>query len=319
MSYLEKFDYIFKINGRNRVSVYQTAMSRLSTEEKILEESIKVFPEDFWVYSENWNPKFSGIQPYLVEGLYIPETEYVCLSLLLQLSRISWDRLVNSSSARNLTSLLSFLPWIIKLMHEKKEHYKGIRLQDIFELLSNIYERKNEYMHVLMKDAANDSEFTHERIQLFLEMVCQHIADVYFPIYIDECLDHIALILRSPMSHYHSTALQMCLHFLKHSCATIVLSRMRELIHIVYEILNRKDGDSDIKLLAADVITCVINLANSSISGYPQTMNRARVAEVGVRKFVSLGSSRNLKHVISALQQISRSCAVANRETSDVL
>ena len=108
----------------------------------------------------------------------------------MSINRIEWDRLVDPSPTRNLTTILTVLPWLYCTVRDNK---KGKLLQDICEVLlmeklritgaarekiKSIYERSKSLLPQPTSKKEADS---------LLEHMCHFIATTYFEEFSQEC------------------------------------------------------------------------------------------------------------------------------------
>ena len=96
-------------------------------------------PHEFWSYTDDWTPKFEGIQPFLLQGLVEKDLERSTLTTLHRLMGVEIDAVVDPTQMRPLMSILGVLPWIYRTVTENRHSVDAAQVvPNLFTSLSEL-------------------------------------------------------------------------------------------------------------------------------------------------------------------------------------
>jgi len=231
-------------------------------------------PEDFWTFSEKWNPRFDGVQPFILQGLLSPVTEANALNLISTLMKVVWDPIVDNAPTRHLITIIAFVPPIyLQLCGDKPADFGGYKVAEVLTDMASMVARFSPALQDCLAGFASSYVVRNSRAanpfgtstkesrmlgDSFLAKVCTRISEAYFPQYSYACAEYLTSLLRSDFREYHSVVLKMTKVFLNQPRAPDYVNNFAEVISISHGAVAILQKSSDKhKGLGADAETAM--------------------------------------------------------------
>jgi hypothetical protein len=227
-------------------------------------------PEDFWLFSEHWSPRFEGIQPYLLQGMLAADTESNALNLIHTLMKVVWDPVVDSSHIRHLTTVMSLLPWLyIQIKNEQAR----VRVREILADLAGVIGRFSKDLAATFRTFADKDTSSDE----FIKQVCAQLAAAYFPQYAQAAAEYLTALLQSDFTVYHAVVFKITNQFLLQDSAMEYVKAFDEIVSMAHEAVTKIVGAD-----AADVTTRVAKRSSAvTVTERQSTITGPKPGEAG--------------------------------------
>ena len=273
--------------------------ARFSENVKDVEADRAVIPENFWSYSEKWNPRFEGTQPYLLQGLLSPVSEGETLASLSLLNNVAWDNLVDVNSTRQVITVVAFIPRLfLRMRGEASGSGSDDVLDSIIDILKDIgavvsqsapqlQECFEKYAGLWRDNVADESKIQSgnnnsgssnsewdgdaDLADSFLRDCSSLIATFFFPDFATPVASFLTEVLKSEFREYQIVVLKMVNEFLKQNHALTYVDNFAEVIHVAHSTVTFQKGmDSDESMGNLAFSASVSSLRTSAAESFPE-------------------------------------------------
>jgi len=219
----------------------------------------------FWDFSSDWAPRFSGMQKFILAGLFNAKTESLCVKLFMRLLKCNSKALLNPEPTRDIVTIVSICIFVLGTLSSNPNTAALVQLQELIDVVTSTIDASNPHVvnikvHLTELGESLTQGKPTDR-EDFINRLSVLIISAYFPKFSSDIARALTLIIRNSDEKFHFDALQIGKKLLNRGGrASRVLESMEQFVLLSSEIVLKKKAKKNIVLLAADIITGVLEL-----------------------------------------------------------
>ncbi|ETO35682.1 hypothetical protein RFI_01379, partial [Reticulomyxa filosa] len=179
-------------------------------------------PPKFWSYCEEWNPRFEGVQQYLLQGFLKTQHEDMCFKIIKDALIVKMDNIMDRTNLRPLFALIAVLPYLC--YHSRHSPQKLASMTTLFRRLKDaLAPFSKKLSHKLQEHIPSKGTPIIKDEEAFLKDISPILVEYFFDSYAKVIANFFEGLLESPgMERYHAIIFKITRYLLEYGASFLL-------------------------------------------------------------------------------------------------